>query len=137
AQDWDLFLRASRETDRIHHIPKVLYSWRKSATSTAQKPSAKNYAYVNQKKALEDDVKQRGFTAKIEWQIPFSMWRIAYDITDNPLVSIIIPTKDQYEYIERCLRSMSEKTTYTNFEVIIADTGSTDERVWQLYEDYQ
>src|SRR5690606_32657433 len=46
AQDWDLFLRVSRQTSNIHHIPTVLYSWRKSENSTAQQPSAKDYAYV-------------------------------------------------------------------------------------------
>lgn len=136
AQDWDLFLRISRKTDKIHHIPTVLYSWRKSEASTAQAPSAKDYAYVNQKKALKDDIKQRGYEAKLDWQIMFSMWRVQYKLKKETLVSIIIPTKDQFDYIERCLRSIREKTTYKNFEVVIADTGSTDQRVWDLYDEY-
>lgn len=137
AQDWDLFLRISRETDKIVHIPKVLYSWRKSHTSTAQKPSAKDYAYVNQKKALADDVKRRGYKAKIDWQIMFSMWRIEYELKSQPLVSIVIPTKDQFDYIERCLRSIHAKTSYSNFEVVIVDTGSSDDKVWELYNTYK
>ncbi len=137
AQDWDLFLRVSRLTQKIHHIPKVLYSWRKSETSTASQPSAKDYAYVNQKKALQDDVEQRGYKAKIEWQIPFSMWRVDYKLKKNYKVSIIIPTKNQYEYIKRCLESIKEFTTYKNFELIVVDTGSTDEKVWDLYEEYK
>lgn len=136
AQDWDLFLRASRHTNNIYHVPKVLYSWRMSENSTAQRPSAKNYAYVNQKKALKNDVKSRGLEASIEWEIPFSMWRVRYEVKNKPLVSIIIPTKDQYDFIERCLRSIREKTSYTNIELIIVDTGSTDKRVWNLYEEY-
>ncbi|MDQ3075853.1 MAG: glycosyltransferase family 2 protein [bacterium] len=137
AQDWDLFLRVSRETDEIYHVPTILYSWRKSENSTAQQASAKTYAYDNQKKALLDDVKQRGMNAKINWQIPFSMWRLDYKLVEKSLVSIIIPTKDQYNYIRRCLKSIHEKTKYTNFEVVIVDTGSTDERVWKLYDEYQ
>jgi GT2 family glycosyltransferase len=127
----------SRETDRIQHIATVLYSWRKSHTSTAQKPSAKDYAYVAQKKALEDDVKQRGMKATIDWQIPFSMWRVQYELESKPLVSIVIPTKDQCAFIERCLESIKVKTAYDNYEVVIVDTGSTDERVWNLYEEYK
>lgn len=137
AQDWDLFLRVSRETDKIYHIPTVIYSWRKSSTSTAESPSAKSYAYVNQQKAILDDVKQRGMEADVAWQIPLSMWRVRYRLKTDPLVSVIIPTKDQYDYIERCLRSMHEKTAYENIEVIVVDTGSTDERVWELYKDYK
>lgn len=136
AQDWDLFLRIARQTNNIKHIPKVLYSWRKSATSTAQQPSAKDYAYANQKKALVADIKSRGLNAELDWQIPFSMWRVRYKVKGNPLVSIIIPTKDQFDYIERCLRSMRERTDYKNIEVVIVDTGSTDKRVWELYDEH-
>jgi GT2 family glycosyltransferase len=137
AQDWDLFLRASRETDNILHIPKVLYSWRKSANSTAQRPEAKNYAYVNQKKALEDDIKTRGYEAKVEWEIPYSMWRVQYQVKKSPLVSIVIPTKNQLDFISTCLKSIVEKTTYKNYEIIVVDTGSDDNAVWNLYDSYK
>lgn len=137
AQDWDLFLRVSRETDKVVHIPKILYSWRKSDTSTASTPGAKEYAYINQKKALADDVKDRGLIANIDWQIPLSMWRVNYVLPSEPLVSIIIPTKNQLMYISQCLESVITKTVYGNYEIVIVDTGSTEQRVWELYEQYQ
>ena len=137
AQDWDLFLRVSRETDKIHHIPTVIYSWRMSDTSTAKNPSSKDYAYTNQHKVLEDDVKQRGMKAKVDWQIPLFMLRVKYELKKEAMVSIIIPTKDQYSFIEQCLRSIDEKTDYKNIEVIIVDTGSKDKRVWELYDKYK
>jgi glycosyltransferase involved in cell wall biosynthesis len=136
AQDWDLFLRASRQAHQVYHIPKVIYSWRKSANSTAQAPSSKDYAYVNQKKALKDDIKSRGLDAKLSWQIPFSMWRVDYKLKGTPLVSIIIPTKNQYDFMKRCLDSIYSKTAYHNLEIVIADTGSDDPRVWDLYKSY-
>lgn len=136
AQDWDLFLRASRELDYVYHIPTVLYSWRKSENSTAQQHSSKDYAYVNQKKALQDDISSRGLAAELSWQIPFSMWRVDYKLRNKPLVSIVIPTKDQYNYLRRCLDSIRDKTTYYNFELVIVDTGSTDKQVWELYDEY-
>ena len=137
AQDWDLFLRASRTLKTVYHVPKILYSWRMSPNSTAQAPSSKDYAYINQKKVLEDDINSRGLKAKLDWQIPFSMWRVRYEPKRESLVSIIIPTKNQYAFIKRCLESISEKTTYKNFEVVIVDTGSTEENVWDLYDDYK
>ena len=137
AQDWDLFLRASRQLDYVYHIPTVLYSWRKSPTSTAEAPSAKDYAYKNQEKALRDDIKARKLKARLSWQIPFSMWRVGYTVLATPRVSIIIPTKDQYDYIDRCLRSIIKRTTYANYEVVVTDTGSSDNRVWDLYESYK
>ncbi len=137
AQDWDLFLRASRELDQVYHVPTVLYSWRKSDTSTAKTPSAKDYAYVNQEKALKDDIKARGLTAKLSWEVPLLMWRVNYEVKKDPLVSIVIPTKDQYSFIERCLDSIKAKSTYQNYEVVIVDTGSSDEKVWELYETHK
>jgi glycosyltransferase involved in cell wall biosynthesis len=138
AQDWDLFMRTSRETNRIEHIPKVLYSWRRSEGSTALRPSAKNYAYKNQRKVLIDDAKARGLKIKsLGWAVPQLIWETVYYAENQPLVSIIIPTKDQYTFIKKCLASLKKKTTYENFEVIIVDTGSTDKRVWKLYETYK
>lgn len=137
AQDWDLFLRASRKLEKVYHIPTVIYSWRKSETSTAQAPSTKDYAYVNQKKALQDDVKERSLKADIDWQIPFSMWHVKYALQKESLVSIVIPTKNQKDFIERCLKSIQEKTTYKNFEVVIVDTGSTEPEVWEVYKEYK
>ena len=137
AQDWDLFLRVARETQNIHHIPKVVYSWRMSDTSTAKAPSSKDYAYVNQKKALQADIKARGHKAKLDWQIPFSMWKVQYEVKGDPLVSIIIPTKNCFEVLEQCFRSVHEKTSYTNYEIVVVDTGTDDDRVWKLYDEYE
>lgn len=137
AQDWDLFLRASRETDSIYHVPTIIYSWRKSENSTAENPSAKEYAYINQKKALKDDIRSRKMGADLEWEIPYFMWRVSYKLKENPMVSIVIPTKDQPVYIERCLASIKRKTTYENYEIVLVDTGSTDDRVWEIYKKYK
>ncbi len=133
-QDWDLFLRISNVTDSIFHIPKVLYSWRKSPHSTASQASAKDYAYINQKKALADDAKSRGYKVAIAWTVPYLTWRLKYELKGKPLVSIIIPTKDQYRYIKKCLNSILRKSSYPNYELIIVDTGSKDPKVQKLYE---
>jgi glycosyltransferase involved in cell wall biosynthesis len=150
AQDWDLFLRASFYLEKnighchpldkknpIQHISTILYSWRKTSQSTASEKHAstvKNYAYKNQKKVLEDDLKRRGYEGWVEPTKYLGLWRVRYKIIGNPLVSIIIPTKDKYEYISRCLNSIIKKTSYKNYELVIVDTGSTDRKVWQLYE---
>jgi len=140
AQDWDLFLRASSIINRrrIVHIPTILYSWRKSPYSTASERGAgkvKLYAYENQKKILEDDLRSRGFEGEVVATDNLGSWIVKYKIIGKPLVSIIIPTKDQYRYISRCLRSILAKTTYKKFELILVDTGSTDEKIWNLYKE--
>lgn len=144
AQDWDLFLRATKEivkrgqTKKILHIPKVLYSWRKSNVSAASHIAAvsvKAYAYKNQRKVLEDDISSDKIPASLLATPFLGCWRVKYPILGNPLVSIIIPTKDKYEYITRCLNSLIDKSTYKNYEIILVDTGSLDKRIWKFYKD--
>ena len=134
AQDWDLFLKISAKTNNIYHIPKILYHWRKSETSTAMNADSKPYAYINQKNVLRSSVRQRGENAYIDSHVALGFWRKKYVIPTNPLVSIIIPTKDNFRYIKKCIDSIIENTSYPYFEIIIVDTGSTDSRVNDFYE---
>ncbi len=146
AQDWDLFLRATLETEKknvknkIIHIPSILYSWRKSSLSTSSPEhiqTIKKYAINNQKKVLESDLANRKLKGKVISTEYLGLWRVKYNIIGNPLVSIIIPTKDQYELIKPCLESIIEKSTYKNYELIIVDTGSKNKDIWKLYENVQ
>lgn len=144
AQDWDLFLRATNEIeksggerDKIIHIPTILYSWRKSPTSTASEKytsTVKQYAYENQKKVLLNDLKNRNYEGKIITTDELGLNYIQYKIIDNPLVSIIIPTKDKYELISNCINSIIKKSTYENYEIIIVDTGTTDNKTINYYK---
>lgn len=57
----------------------------------------------------------------------------------NELVSIIIPSKDNFEILERCIKSIREKTSYKNFEIIVVDNGSCEsvkEKVVNLADKY-
>lgn len=135
SQDYDLFLRITEITNKIEHISDVLYSWRKIPGSTAAVYTDKSYASSTTIKALNDATKRRGIKAKaMEGLFPGS-FRVKYEIIGKPLVSILIPTLNKYEYIVRSISSILEKTTYNNFEIIIIDTGSTDENVLNYYKN--
>lgn len=134
AQDWDLFLRFLNETKKIKHVPKILYSWRKSETSTASDSGSKPYAYINQQRVLRDDIVRRGENASVLPSQFLGFWNIKYHPQNKSKVSIIIPTKDNYKFIKQCLESIIEKTTYPYYEVILVDTGSTDKEVLSFYE---
>ena len=134
AQDWDLLLRFTQQTDNIFHIPKILYSWRKLPTSTAVNSESKPYAYINQLKVLRDSLSGRGREATSVFEhVYMGFWRVRYQIQQRPMVSIVIPTKNNYTYVEQCVRSIIEKSTYTNFEIVIVDTGSTDRDAREFY----
>lgn len=140
AQDWDLFLRATNKLNKedVFHIPKVLYSWRKSPESSSSEKSTKTtkrYAFENQKKVLENDLRERGLKGEVLRTQYNNFWRVKYEVLNSPLVSIVIPTKDNFGYINRCLNSIINKTLYKNFEIIIVDTGTKDSKVFGLYDN--
>lgn len=136
AQDWDLYLRITRATNKIHHIPKICYSWRIHDASTAKSTASKPYVVEAQKKALQDDLKARGHETAVvmqDEQHP-GYWTVTYPVMNNPLISIVIPSKNQYKVVKRCIDSIYSKTTYKNFEIILVDTGSDDKNVWEYYD---
>ena len=126
AQDYDLFLRIVENTTNIAHIAKVLYHWRKSKTSTASDSGHKDYALLAGKKALEAAISRRKLKANVLIDQKTSHYIIEYLFDKEPKVSIVIPTKDHRELLEKCLTSIYEKTTYKNFEVIVVDNNTTD-----------
>jgi glycosyltransferase involved in cell wall biosynthesis len=136
AQDWELFLRITRNLDnnKIYHIPKIVYSWRVHPGSTANSNSAKPYVGEAQEKAIKDDLLKRHFNSAAAERGYNDYIYIKYPLKNNPLISIIIPTKDQFEVIKRCINSIYSKTTYDNFEIILIDTGSNDTKMFDWYE---
>jgi glycosyltransferase involved in cell wall biosynthesis len=138
AQDWDLFLRATHEIkdSQIYHIPKILYAWRKSPASTALNPTSKNYAYVSQRKALEDDLKNRRLDGEVRETSNLGHWYVSYKADSDSKVSVVIPTKDKANLLSDCVDSV-QKNNHQNYEVIIVDTGSQENKTHQLYESYK
>lgn len=135
AQDWDLFLRITERTTNVRHIARILYTWRKSETSTAHNADSKPYAYINQGKVLRASVVRKAENAIVRpHPAALGFWRVEYAIKKMDLVSIIIPTKNNYELVKQCVDSIIDKTTYPNFEIVLVDTGSTDKRVHQYYD---
>ena len=122
SQDYDLFLRVTELTDRIHHIPKPIYSWRKAPGSAAASTFAKPYAYESAKKAISEALRRRNLKGKVEHGKWRGFYRIRYEIDGTPLVSIVIPTKN-WELLKNVIRSVKLKSTYKNYEVIIVDNG--------------
>jgi glycosyltransferase involved in cell wall biosynthesis len=139
SQDYDLVLRFTEKTTaaRIKHIPKVLYHWRMLPTSTAVDQSSKGYAFEAGLKAVQDALVRRGIKGHATHGRANGLYDVYYEIEKEELVSIIIPTKNGYKDVQRCVSSILEKTTYQNYEIIIADNGSTDEKMQELYAAYQ
>lgn len=131
AQDYDLALRITEKTDKIVHIPKILYHWRVHFESTASSLTTKNYATIAAQKAILEAIHRRNEPGKV---IPVVGGHhiVRYEIKDYKLVSIIIPTKDLPNTLDTCLRSIFEKTQYPNYEVILIDNGSVEDKTKEL-----
>src|SRR5262249_38870942 len=123
AQDYDLLLRATERTNRIAHVAKILYHCRVGDNWSASSASAKPYASESGRRAIEDALKRRGHHASVEVLSP-GRYRARYRIQESPLVSIIIPTKDQMRLLQQCVASIEEKTSYHPYEIIIIDNNS-------------
>ena len=138
SQDHDLLLRYTADliTKHIHRIPHVLYHWRAHNASTAANSKAKNYTTTAGIKALKDhfstqninaEVSQGKFpnTYKINWPIPKPL----------PLVTLIVPTSDGYDILKTCIKSILEKTTYRNYEILIIDNRTSCEKTLNFIKD--
>ena len=132
AQDWELLLRLTERTERIQHIPKCLYYWRALPGSCSSDLKAKPYALDAQRRAVRDHLRRRGIEADVETQ-PTQTQRVRWETDERPLVSIIIPNRDQPRLLRRCLRSLRRRTNYRPLEIIVVDNDSSDPRVLDYY----
>lgn len=143
AQDYDLILRLSELTDKIEHIPKVLYLWRESATSTANNSYAKPYAHFAGIKALNKHIKKFYSNQAIVQEGKFLFtYDVVFENKNNVKVSIIIPFKDKAELTYQCVESIVKNTNYNNFEVLLLNNRSVEnetktilEKISQKYEN--
>ncbi len=126
AQDYDLTLRFTEKTNRVGHIPKILYHWRIRSGSTSLDLGEKPYVMQAVEKAKKEALARRGQEGSVELVPAVSQFRVVYKPANEPLVSIIIPSKDNFDMLSRCLDSVVKKTVYKNFEIVVVDNGSAD-----------
>lgn len=134
SQDYDLVLRVMEKTNRIGHVPKILYHWRMRKESTANAMAAKPYALEAAEKAKIEALERRGLKGEITYLPAIAQYRVTYFPQGEPKVSIIIPSKDNPKILKMCLASIFKYTEYKNYEVIIVDNGSNDANKKEIEE---
>jgi len=142
AQDYDLVLRLTEKTTKIFHVPKILYHGRAYPKSVVNDivndPEKQPSALVADERALTDALTRRneyGRVIRSEGNIDYYI--IRYIIHNYQLVSIIIPTKDLGDILDKCLTSIFEKTVYPNYEVILIDNGSKEENTARVITKWE
>ena len=122
---YDIILQISEKTRKIEHIQKILYHEtienRKIDVEDEKQIIAKHLKRMN----LEyDNIKDGRFEGQ---------YKINYKIKGNPLVSLVVPNMDHIQDLSKLLKSL-EKSTYSNYEVIIVENNSKNKETFEYYE---
>jgi O-antigen biosynthesis protein len=128
-QDFEFMLRLSELTSGIRHVPKILYHWRQSAGSIAKDDRAKPNIVDLQRAAVDAHLTRVGLPAKAEVASSHQRLRISpLPQRDPKMVSIIIPSKDAPDILEKCLATIFGRSSYANYEVVLVDNDTRDPR---------
>ncbi len=142
AQDWDLILKVTERARAVLHVPRVLYHWRMLETSTASGEVAKPWAYEAGTRAVQAHCERIGLQAEVERDVAdFGVYHLQPRLRQQPLVSIVIPTAggrrevrfEDTVLVSHCVRSIVERSSYPNFEIVcVLDASAPPEVTAEL-----
>lgn len=123
AEGYELSLRYMKNLPNcnVRHIPKVLYH-------RCSKPTdANNIQRAHDAGLLALKHYFQGEAVGVEAGITQTLYRVKYPLPSmQPLVSIIVPTRDKVSLLRACVQSVEERTSYPNWELVIVDNGSVE-----------
>ena len=135
SQDYDFILRCTEKARKTEHIAKLLYHWRIHEASTAMNPESKEYCYEAGKRAIEAHLDRCGVSGSVSRLTYPGYYNVTYPVIGRPLVSVIIPNKDQKDTLKTCLDSILTKTTYDNYEILIVENNSETDEIREYYRE--
>ena len=138
SQDHDMVLRLTERAERIAHIPEILYYWRAHAGSAAESAGAKPYAIKAGVRAVEKQLARLRLEGTVESVRPgLTIYRTRYKINGIPRVSILIANYEHLDDLRNCLDSIINKTTWSNYEIVIVENNSSSPELFAYYEKIQ
>ena len=135
AQDYDFIFRCTENAGEVLHVPEILYHWRTHKASTADNPASKMYAFEAGKRAIEAHLERTGTKGEVSHTQDLGFYRVKYPVQGKPLVSVIIPNKDEKETLQTCLEMLEKNTGYQNLEIIIVENNSTTDEIFRYYKE--
>lgn len=121
SEHYDLTLRATEQSGRIHHVASVLVSRPRILGDPIQDWIESGEV------ALRDAMQRRGIAARIERGHEPGSWRVRHDIGEPPPVTIVMPSGGKMQYLEPCLDDLLNKTSYPNLDILILDNSFGDD----------
>lgn len=115
----------------LAHVPEVLVENPMPATAWSESPNVLTQC----QESLLAHLTRLGIAASFDVARAEQLPRLHYHWDTTPLVSIVIPTRDRFALIQRCIESLMEKTRYTRYELLIVDNQSTDDDACRFLND--
>ena len=138
AQDYDYILRVIEKTDKICHIPKILYKWLSTSDSTSTNASSKPYAQTAGLMALDEHLKRvYGKNAKALESDYLFVYKPTFNNLNNEKVDIIIPMRDKWSLSKECVESILEKTKYDNYQITIINNNSEQQLTFDWFKEIE
>jgi GT2 family glycosyltransferase len=137
AQDYDLALRAALRTDRIVHVPKVLYHWRVTEGSMSSGVGAKDYAYASAASALKNFLALNGFDGQVCQGSRYGTYRVQVEVQGGPMVEIRLDVTGEPEDLVRSTVSrIRALTAWPRYRVRLAGTGAGEQNGDDIPADF-
>ena len=114
---YEVILKATEISKKIKHVSLPLCSVLQKSFSNQ---------FLEKKNILSSYFERKKINATVGNNTESGIFNIKFNVENNPLVSIIIPTKNNKKILQRCVESIKKHTSYKNFEIIIVDNNSTD-----------
>ena len=127
SQDHDLLLRVAELTDRVQHVPHILYHWRALPASTAAAATVKGYVHTSGRRAVEEALERRGVSAS--FYVPPFAGRLGLPVLaldgpdEGPGVAVFVygdPAAGA-----RTARAIHEGTAYRNYSIHLVPPGDS------------
>jgi O-antigen biosynthesis protein len=119
AQDYDLFFRIIDRTNRIYHIPRVLYHWRRSEDSSAISVRQKPGQLDASRRAIEDYLERRGERAYVSVDWRTHAFCVRRELLEAKKISIIVWSGHSVERLAQRIESLTAGTSYPGYEIVV------------------
>ncbi len=134
AQDHDLLLRVTEQTQDVAHIQRVLYHWRENRDSLSGANLERCQAAG--RRAVAAHLERRGIPVAAVEQDELMGYRVRYAFPVKPRVSVILPTCDHRELLSPCMDALLA-STYGNLEIILVENNSKEPETFALYRELE